>query len=791
MKVSAQWLNDWVTPPLSHGALAERLTMAGLEVDSMEPVAAPMTGITVAKVVASKPHPGADRLSCCRVEIGADALVDVVCGAPNVRAGLVVAYAAPGAKLPDGRVIEHAVIRDVRSAGMLCSAAELAIGEDAGGLMELEDNAPIGTPIGDYLQLDDEVFDIELTPNRGDCLSIVGVAREVAVLTEVPMRDIVVPPVAAVIDDEFPIVIEAADGCPRYVGRVIRRINAAAPTPVWIQERLRRAGVRSISAVVDVTNYVMLELGQPMHGFDLERLKSGIRVRNGRDGESLELLDGQTIELDGDTLVIADEERAVALAGVMGGAQSGVETHSTHIFLESAYFDPITLAGVARRYRMHTDASHRFERGVDFTGQERAIERATAMIIDICGGEPGPLVVAESPATIPTRPPIVFDPAAIKRLIGVEIAVERVETILSALNCRVVKRGGQLEITPPAFRFDLELEADLLEEIARVYGYDDIPATLPGGGMVMAEGSVRRTRDHQIRESLITQGYFEAITYSFIDPAAGDVIAPGSRPHELSNPISSEMAVMRTSMWPGLLNAALHNLNRQADDIRLFELGMVFEQTDNGLRQRHMLAGLALGRASPEQWGNVARDVDFYDIKQEVNNVLAGLKLPACEWSPASDPSLHPGQSAVIRAAGKTLGKLGVLHPRVARHFDLDRVAIVFELDLEALPSMPVPAYRPISKYPSVRRDISVVLDEQIPVADVLSTVRDAAGDLLRDLQLFDEYRGQGIDSDKKSLTLGLIFQAYSSTLRDEEIEETMKRVLLQLHGDFGGTLRK
>ena len=789
MKVSAQWLSEWVSLPLSHSALGERLTMAGLEVDSIKPVAPALRGITVARVVESMVHPQAGRLSVCRVEIG-DGFADVVCGAPNVRPGLVVAYAAPRTHLPDGRVIENAVIRDVASTGMLCSAAELALGEDAGGLMELADDAPIGAAIDDYLQLADEVIDIELTPNRGDCLSIVGVAREVAVLTDVPMRDIVVPAVSATIDDEFPIVIEVPNGCPRYTGRIIRNVNAAAPTPVWIKERLRRGGVRSISAVVDVTNYVMLELGQPMHGFDLERVVGGIRIRNGRDGETLDLLDGQTIELDTDTLVIADEERAVALAGVMGGAATGVEGHSTNIFLESAYFDAITLAGVARRYRMHTDASHRFERGVDFTGQERGIERASAMIIEICGGDPGPLVVAESPAAIPARTPITFDPAEIERVIGIKMETGQAEKLFTALNCRVIKHKSCLEVTPPAFRFDLELEADLLEEVARVHGYDNIPATLPSTGMTLTPGSTRHDRDRRIRENLIAQGYFEAITYSFIDAESGYLAAPDRGRHELSNPITNDMAVMRTSMWPGLIDAALRNLNRQIHDVRLFELGMVFDLRDDGLKQHHMLAGLALGQACPEQWGEVSREIDYFDIKQEVENVLLALGLPPCQWSAASDPALHPGQAATIETDGRTIGKVGVLHPRVAQQFGLEHLAIVFELDLENLPPATATSYIPISKFPSIRRDISIVIDSTIPVVAVLNAVRGVAGDLLRDLQLFDEYRGQGIDSDKKSLAMGLIFQASSSTLTDEEIEEAMERVLLQLRVEFAGTLR-
>lgn len=789
MKISTQWLADWVTSPLAHDELAHRLTMAGLEVDTIEPVAPRLDGVIVARVIAAETHPNADRLSLCRVDTGADE-ASVVCGARNVRAGLTVAYAAPGAVLPDGRRIENAVIRDVASAGMLCSAVELGLGEDAGGLIELPAQAPIGVALRDYLHLDDYVIDIELTPNRGDCLSLIGVAREVAALTGAPMQAVTAEPVPARHDDAFPVTLEVPQGCPRYAGRIIRGVDAARPSPMWMVERLRRAGVRSISAVVDVTNYVMLELGQPMHGFDYDRLDSGIVVRNGRAGECLELLDGQTIDLDADTLVIADANRAVALAGVMGGATTGVEAHTQNVFLESAYFDPITLAGVARRYRLHTDASHRFERGVDFTGQERAVERATDLIVQICGGEPGPTTVAEAPAALPVRSAIPFRHAAIERLLGITLPPDRVCASLEALNCIVTSNGPDLSVTPPAFRFDLELEADLLEELARIVGYDNIPATLPTTTMRLPQGSLRRDRDEAIRAQLITLGYYEAITYSFINEQDCLAVAPEKRPHRLENPITSDMSVMRTSIWPGLLKAASYNLNRQAEDIRFFELGLVFEHTDKGLDQRHVLAGIALGKVRPEQWGAAPAKIDYFDIKQDVENLLARLGQTLPQWQTASDPALHPGQSALLTLDGTVTGRVGVLHPALARHFDLAPRAVLFELELEYLPADSVPAFEPISKFPSVRRDLSIVVDREIAAGAILDAARTAAGHSLKYLQLFDEYRGQGIDSDKKSLTIGLIFQARSSTLRDEEIEATMERVMATLRADFGGTLR-
>jgi len=790
MKVSAHWLNEWVTPELSADDLGQRLTMAGLEVDSISPAAQPMRNVIVARVLDVKPHPDADRLACCSVDVGSESPVDVVCGAPNVRAGLTVAYAAPGASLPDGRVISEAVVRGVQSKGMLCSAAELALSDDAAGLMELSTEGPVGVSLEVYLELDDVVFDIDLTPNRGDCLSIVGVAREVAALTETTLAEIAVSSIPAMINERLEIDIEESKSCPRYAGRVIKNVDAGAATPQKIKERLRRAGVRSINAVVDVTNYVMLELGQPMHGFDLARLDGGIRVRNGVDGEALELLDGQRIELDRNTLVIADHEKAVALAGVMGGVATGVELSTTDVFLESAYFDPITLAGVARRYRLHTDASHRFERGVDFSGQERAIERATAMILEICGGQPGPITVAQERSELPKRNTITFRPSEVSRLIGIDVSAERASQILQSLGCEVAKSDTKLDVTAPNFRFDLEIEADILEEITRLVGYNNIPATLPRSGIRSSRGQNSHDQYGHIRQCLITQGYFEAITYSFIDSESGAFIAPIRAPQILSNPISADMSTMRTSMWPGLIRAAHYNLSRQAENVRLFEIGMIFERNNEKLIQRQMLSGIALGARVPEQWGHDQSNIDFFDIKQNITKLFESLKLPEFRALAEADSALHPGQAAALFLHENRIGKMGVLHPRSQRFFDLESPAVVFEIELQSLPENGLPAFAPVSKFPSVRRDISLLVSRDIAAAEVLNSVRTGAGVLLRDLQLFDEYRGQGIDSDKKSLTIGLIFQALSSTLTDEEIEETMKRVLLQVHSDFGGTLR-
>ena len=792
MKISRQWLAEWVTLPSDPEALAERLTMAGLEVDGIEPVAPPLPGIVVARIVARREHPNAERLSVCDVELDKERRVQVVCGAPNAAPGLATLYAPPGAQLGDGRHIKETQIRGVDSTGMLCSEAELGLGDDSSGLIVLPPDAQPGVAVAEYLQLDDHTIDIDLTPNRGDCLSVVGIAREISAWDKTPLPTVAVESVAPQIEDSLPVEIAEPRACARYVGRVIRDVAANTPTPRWMVERLRRAGVRSVSAVVDTTNYVMLELGQPLHGFDLERLDGGIRVRNARPDETLELLDGQSITMAPDTLAIADHSTAVALAGVMGGAPSGVSAATTDVYLESAYFDAVTLAGVARRYRLHSDASHRFERGVDFTGQERAIERATALIMEICGGRPGPTTVTEHRDCLPQREAITFDPAEIPRVLGINTSRDAAREIFTGLQCQVESTGdGHLAVSPPPFRFDLSLPADLLEEIARLAGYDAIPATMPNTRMIVTDPSTARARDHHLRDVLVTQGYFETISYSFIHAEAARRIAPAVQTPVLANPLSADMAVMRPSLWPGLLAVAKYNLNRQATLVRIFELGTVFTVDPDGLQQPRILAGLAFGQQHAMQWSETPRDIDFYDIKQDVTSLLYEIGCKQLAWQSCEHPALHPGQAASISVAGVPIGRLGVLHPRVAGEIDIDGVPIVFEIELERLPRPAAPSYTPISRFPAVRRDINIVLAEDISAAAVLGAVEEAAGDMLRDLQLFDVYRGQSIDSDKKSLAMGLIFQAHSSTLTDEEIEATVMQVLARLSDDFGATLRK
>ena len=790
MKFNQNWLLDWVDPGIPIGELTDRLTMAGLEVDATEPVAAPLDGVVVAAVLTAEKHPQADRLSCCLVDAGMGEPVAVVCGAANVRAGLKTAFAPPGVALPGGRRIEKTEIRGVSSEGMLCSSSELSLGEDDAGILELPDDAPVGCLLDDYLKLDDTIVDIDLTPNRGDCLCVIGIAREVGVLTEKTVRPIDIPAVANEIGDTFAVELQAPDACPRYVGRVIRDIDVNAPTPIWMKERLRRCGLRSIGAVVDVTNYVMLELGQPMHAFDLDALDGGIAVRYARDNETLTLLDGQTVTLSKDTLVIADRTQAVAMAGVMGGEGSAVQADTRHVFLESAFFDPVNLIGTARRFKLHTDASHRFERGVDFKGQERAIERATQWLLEICGGRPGPVQAVESPEDLPKNTRIEFRPAQVKRVLGIDVSEEQIVQIFERLGLVVEVKPEHLCVHPPSFRFDLALEADLMEEVARIYGYDRIEPQVPHARVSMDGVGEGGNRVERARRVMVARGFFEAITYSFIDPRHFSQISPEIEPHALANPIASDMAVMRASLWPGLLQAAKYNVNRRHREVRLFEAGMVFERTPEGVRQHNRIGAIALGDAVPEQWGTTSRPVDFFDLKQDLDALLTVLGGSQYTVTAAQHPALHPGYNADISIDGISIGYIGSLHPGVTQDWDFEVGPVLFEIEIDKVPFGRTPRFRPLSKFPWVRRDINIVVSGSVTAAEVLESVRRGAGGLLRDLQLFDVYRGQGIDSDKKSLTMSLIFQADSSTLIEHVIEQAVDSVLEQLKRDVGGTIR-
>ena len=789
MKLSERWLREWFDPPVATAALAERLTLAGLEIDGLIAAAPAFTGVVVAQIRAVSRHPDAAHLTVCEVFDGC-ANHQVVCGAPNVRVGLKTAYAPPGAQIPGPRILTRNNIRGVESAGMLCSANELGVGDDAAGILELPDDTTVAVALWDLLQLDDIVLDVNITPNRGDCFCVSGVARDLAALHGGSLKSCAVLPVPAVTAQQLNVELSAPETCSVYAGRVITGLNPRARTPLWMSERLRRSGVRCIHPVVDVTNYVMLELGQPMHAFDLDKLSEPIVVREARSGERISLLDDSEIELVEGSALITDASGPIALAGIMGGAATAVSNETSSVFLESAFFEPVRLAGAARRYRLHTDASQRFERGVDPTAQTRAIERATGLILEICGGAPGPCTVTRGDDVQRAPVRVSFRPSAVERLLGITVPDVDVLQILSSLEMKVDASTIPWRVDVPAFRFDVTIEADLVEEIARIRGYDAIPARLPRMVSVPALGDCVTPLEVQVRSILSARGFFEAITYSFIDPALAKTFEPDVESVTLANPISREMSVLRRSLWPGLVSAALHNRNRQVDDIRLFELGMVFKEDELALHQTNHIAGLRTGTAVRTQWTDTARETDFYDIKQDIECLLQALHQDKVAFHPVTYPALQPGQTAAIVRNNVTLGHVGALHPTIGAQLGFDKPLFLFQISCDALTSADAAQFQPISKFPAVRRDLAVVVDEAVSAARCMEVAREAAGELLRDLQLFDVYRGQGIDSGKKSLALGLIFQALSSTLTDEEVEQAIKRVLAQMRERVGGTLR-
>lgn len=791
MRFSEKWLREWVNPPISTQELADQLTMAGLEVDAIEPVAAAFDGVVVGEVLELAPHPDADKLRVCQVAVGEAEPLQIVCGAPNVHVGMKAPTALVGARLPGGLKIKKAKLRGVASTGMLCSARELGLSEDAAGLMALPQDAPVGEAVRDYLQLDDVAIELGLTPNRGDCLSILGIAREAAVLNRLRLDEPAPEPVPALNKAERPVTLEAAADCPRYVGRVIEGIDADAATPMWLQERLRRCGLRSLNPVVDVTNYVMLELGQPMHAFDLDRVQGGIVVRHAREGESIELLDGQTLALEAGSLLIADERTPLALAGIMGGAGSAVSGTTRSIFLESAYFEPSAIAGRARGYGLHTDSSHRFERGVDPDLQRRAIERATRLILEIVGGTPGP-VIDRAAEQDTLRSPIVLRQARIPRVLGMEIEADEVEDVLGRLGMQLQAVEGGWQVRPPAFRFDIEREEDLIEELARIHGYQALPVTHPVASLEMGARPEGWLSNRRLRGLLVDRGYHEAVTYSFVSPELQALVAPGETALPLANPISADLSVMRTSLWAGLLAAVVHNANRQQGRVRLFEQGLSYVPQGNDLNQIPRLAGAAYGPVYPEQWGAPARRVDFFDVKADVEALL-GLSGRGSDFSfkAESHPALHPGQSARIWRGDQPLGWLGVLHPAAEQRLGLAQPVVLFELDLGVFADGRVPKFEPLSRFPAIRRDLAVIVDESVTAQALRDCVSEAVPALLTHFELFDVYRGKGIDSGRKSLALGLTFQDLSRTLTDADVDDAMERVITALQTQLRAILRE
>ncbi len=792
MQFNEQWLREWVNPSLNTDELAHQLTMAGLEVDELTPVAPPFSGVLVGEVLSVEPHPDADKLRVTRVDIGQGEPLQIVCGAKNVAAGLRVPVAIVGAELPGGFKIKDAKLRGVESRGMLCAEQELGLAESSDGLMILPVDAPVGQSVRDYLQLDDHIIEIGLTPNRGDCLSLLGLARETAVLNGLPFRAPAIAAVPAGIDSTFPVTLSAGDACPRYTGRVIKGVNTRAATPLWMVERLRRCGIRAISPVVDVTNYVLLELGQPMHAFDLAKLQGQIEVRYAREGEALELLDGQTVSLRADTLVIADSEKPLAMAGIMGGQASSVGDDTQDIFLESAFFAQLSVAGKARSYGLHTDSSHRFERGVDYMQQARAVQRATQLIVDICGGQPGPLVEAELAEQLPQRPAISLRAARIEKVLGLALGSADVEGILGRLGMVVEAGEAGWRVTPPSYRFDIAIEVDLIEELGRVYGFNRLPVTAPRAEVRLSSRDETSLSVRRIRRLLVDLGYQEAITMSFVDPALQQLVEPGLQPLALANPISSDLSVMRTSLWAGLLKAALYNQNRQQTRIRLFETGLRFVPSTEGLQQEPMVAGVATGSVLPELWSHSKKELDFFDLKGNIESLvaLAGTS-DRVEYKVASHPALHPGQSAELVVSGQSAGWLGKLHPSLQKTLGLSGAVYVFELSLERLGVARLPRFRELSRFPEVRRDLALLLDEQVPAAQVMAVVREAAGAELQDSRLFDVYQGQGLEPGKRSLALSMTWQHLDRTLLDEEIQARVDAVLSLLQARFKVSLRE
>ncbi|MFV8571471.1 phenylalanine--tRNA ligase subunit beta [Marinobacter sp. SBS5] len=789
MKFSEQWLREWVNPSIDSQALMDQITMAGLEVDGFEPVAGEFSGVIVGEVLSVEAHPDADKLRVCQVSNGEET-VQVVCGAPNVREGLKVPFAEVGALLPGNFKIKKAKLRGQPSQGMLCSESELALSESHDGLMELPDDAPVGQSVVDYLKLNDIAIDVDLTPNRSDCLSIKGLAREVGVLNSLVVDAPEIEPVEAVHSEVPAIRIEAPEACPRYLGRILRNVNLKTETPLWMQEKLRRSGIRSIDAAVDVTNYVMLELGQPLHAFDREEISGGIVVRMAKAGEKLVLLDGQEVELTAETLVIADHDKPIAIAGVMGGEHSGVNEKTQDLVLESAYFEPISLAGKARHYGLHTDASHRFERGVDYELAREAMERATRLLMDIVGGEPGEIVEVVSWEDLPKAKTVDLREKRLADVLGLAIDRTTVEEILSRLGLRVeklLKDGWRISV--PSFRPDISIEEDLIEEVGRIYGYNNLPVTEPTGslGLSVREEAVRPLS--AVRNFFVAQGYQEAVTYSFVDPKVQQLIDPEREGIALANPISADLSVMRTTLWSGLLKTVQHNQNRQQPRIRLFETGLRFVKDGEKIDQQPMLAGVVVGNQTPENWTNGRRASDFFDVKGELESLFQVLGIEV-QFRASQHPALHPGQTAELLRDGESVGWLGTLHPQVQKNLELNGTILMFELFLNSIVSGYVPNFKDVSKFPEVRRDLAIIIGNDVSFAQVEEIARKQAGEHLTDMRVFDVYEGESLGEGNRSLALSLFWQHPERTLNEDEVHTLFNGVIDSLKEELGATLR-
>lgn len=791
MKVSELWLHEWVKPAISRAELCERMTMAGLEIESVTPVAGPFSHVVIGHVLRVEKHPEADRLNLCEVDVGLDKPVSIVCGAKNVKPGIKIPAALEGAVLANDLKIKISTIRGVTSYGMLCSAKELGLAEESEGLLILPNDAPIGASVWDYLALADHIIDVSITPNRGDCLSIKGIAKEVAALTAATLADPVIEPVKPVINDVLSVTSYAPEACSHYAGRIIRNVKADATTPIWMQERIRRAGTRCISPVVDVMNYVMLELGQPMHAFDLNKIIGNIQVRMAKPSEQIQLLDGQTVDLTPSTLIIADDQTPLAIAGVMGGFDSAVTLLTKDIFLESAYFNPQTIARTARHYHLGSESSYRYERGVDPQLQTRALERATELLLKIVGGDSGPVIEVCEEAHLPTQIVIELREARVEKILGMKIPSSEIQAILERLGfiCKKIQAGWS--VTVPSTRSDVSLEVDLIEEILRLHGTDRVPLRHSISAMRMHPNPEDRVTLPLMRNTLRDLGYHEVITYTFVDNKLQDTLNPGKQAKPLINPITSDMNVMRTNIWPGLVKTLTYNLNRQQNRVRIFETGLRFIRQGNDDLQERVIGGLICGTALPEQWGNASRNVDFFDIKGDVETLLnLTLKKNQYTFKQSEHPALHPGQSADIYLHDQYIGVLGLLHPNVAKTVDLQTKVFVFEIALEHMEKALLPSYCEISKFPEIRRDIAIFLNRSVPAQAIQDTIIKIAGELLKEVNLFDVYQGSNVSEDRKSIALSLTLQHSSRTLVDEEVADLMERVIVALKETFAAELR-
>lgn len=791
MKISENWLRTWVNPAIDSEKLSDQLTMLGLEVDDLSPAAKPFTGVVVGEVLTVEQHPDADRLRVTTVNIGSGEPLQIVCGAPNVRAGMKAPVATIGAVLPGDFKIKKGKLRGIESQGMLCGASEIDLEDKIDGLLELPNDAPVGVNIREYLDLDDNVIDISITPNRGDCFSIRGIAREIGVINQLPVTAPEIQEVAATIADEKKVVV-STEGCPRYLGRVIKNVNTKAPTPEWMERTLARSGIRQHSILVDITNYVLIELGQPLHAFDGGKVQGAVHVRQATAGEKLVLLNEQEVELNEKVMVIADDEKALAIAGIMGGLSSSVTDATTEIFLESAFFAPLHIAGRARSFGLHTDASQRYERGVDFELPVIAMHRASQLIAELAGGEFGPITVAENAAVLPRREAIELEQAQVDQLLGYKVESDFITDALTRLGCEVtVKAEGQWSVVPPSHRYDMAIYQDLIEEVARIHGYDNIQISLP-----VIDVKLAKYQDQfevaQLRQTAVTLGYQEAISFSFADLKLEKQLNPAVNPLALANPISSDLAVMRSTLLSSLIPCVQYNVNRQQNRVRFFELGLRFDYQDaasiHDLKQIPTFALIATGSRINESWHGKPQPMDFFDFKGDVEEILAAARLNV-EYVRSERAWLHPGQSAEIMVNGQSIGYLGRLHPSLEDELDL-ATTWVAELDQKAVLQTYVSNFTELSRFPSVRRDIALLISDKINVSEIQRLIEKTGGELLESNWLFDVYTGQGVEEGKRSLAFALLWQHPTRTLEDAEIKSGMDNILQVLENTYQATLR-